>query len=461
MKNFRFWHMMALFALLLAPASFSRAHNVFEEKGDAASEDSLKDDDMPEEDNADEKDDAMKDDDAMEDDDADDENDGKEWDEENTEEKIVDFLEHVGEFRARASNIQKSKYATEVAEILNDIEAKLLYLKQVVATGEYSGVDDKIEAIKRYFKEVEAVVEKQSDEKSVTPETFKGVLAKIQSKLNDLADRLGEAQDKINEKYAEGRDVTEVQALLEEVKMAFGEANDLLAEAVAAQVEGNMKAAGYKAYSAFSSAKVAWSLYEKMNFQSLKSKEKTDLSLYNELLWKVKNMVDIIGEYRSDALGRSNESNILDYLDKVESRINDAYELLLQTESDVPESDLENIDDELEGAKRWVKKAKNLFEKGEVSNEEALDGEEAQQAASELLERVTKRYNTFSSRYDDVGDELSSDEQTVLSDLLDKVQANLATAQTYYDREDYVNAQRYGYAALVASKTGKKLVKNF
>lgn len=394
------------------------------------------------------------------------------------EERIVTFLEHIAELRVQLATIGTSETA-EVTKIIDVIETKLLTLKEEVANMELgdtealTAADKAISIIKSKFKKAESQLEEVVGDEEISDElsaeNFDEMVGKVTNQLTDLGASLEESKAKLVKKEGKGMNPVDLQAMIDEIQTSFANVATALVAAKTAQESGDMATASKSIYTAFSELKIARSMLDKLNFGQMKEKdprsdeegEEDELVKYDELMWKAKYFLEKIGELHDEAATLDNRSQITERLTMAENAVMEIYQKLLIVGPDGDQEQLDALDDTLEAIKRHFKKAAQFIKSGqEQSEDDVLEGEEAEQAANELLERLTKRYNKFVKKYNAKVDEMSDTEKDTMDDLKEAMETNLSTAEAYFDQDNFSDAQKYGYAALVGAKTGIGLVKN-
>jgi ABC-type transporter Mla subunit MlaD len=382
---------------------------------------------------------------------------------------IGKFLEVIGELKVQAQSLKDLKLQEKVNKILSGVEKQVLAIKQNLAeidagdTEKLQNANDSLDKIEALVKKAEALMEDEEIETELDKEDFDKVFAQVSQKIDNLGKKINQVQEKINSKEGRGKNVIALQALLEEAKNAFGEAGVFLQAALDAYKSGYMDKASPGIYSAFSAVKLGHSLLDKIDFGKMKDKEMDKkegrLTPYDELIWKVKKFMEIIGELRAQANNLDNEKRINTILNKIEKRVQTIYEEILAIGPDGDEDDLGILDDDLEAVKRALKKAMKLVKEGkEDIDDDVLRTEDAKKSAEDIVERANHRYKKFLKKYNNFKDRLSSEKKTTIEDLLDKAKTNLDASDVYFTQEDYENAQGYGYSSLLASKTGIKLL---
>lgn len=380
------------------------------------------------------------------------------------EERIAHYLERIGELRVKVANsiFEDEETQSKVQELLDKGEEKILILKQSLAEEDLSNVDEVLKKIKeKVIRKVEESLGLSKDEKigeELSEEDFENIVEKVGHKLELLGGRIEEWQDKIVRKESKGKNILEMQALVDETKDSFAEANTILQEAKTAEEAGDMETASQKAYSALSAARVAWQILEEMDFGKLvdKDKEGNGPSSYDGLVWKAKHMVERIGEFKMEAAERENSEEILAVLAAAEEKINTIYQTILSVGPEGDEAELEVAETALEEVKADLRQAKEYIKEGEMKN---FSDKKKEKTSDNLLERLKEKYNKLFTKYKNNKDTLSADEKNTLKDLLEGAETNWNTAQTYFDQGDYAMAQKYGYAALIAAKTALQMMK--
>lgn len=385
------------------------------------------------------------------------------------ESKVTSLLERCSEWKLKAYHVQDQEIQDYSYEILDKAETDLVRLKKYLAKDQADGKGklkkayDKLGKIKHninllddYYND--EIIEEQFDNLDsleLDAEKFTETKEIVRIKLLALAAEIEVVKEKIIEKEEEDKNVKVYYALLDEAKQTFYEADLDYQAALENWEKGNKERASTKLYRALFLARAGYNLIWEFDADKLKDKDKKGkkLSEYDDLVIKFNLDMEKIGELRADAYGLDNQKAINKKLDTAEKKIKKAYVELLDKGMDATKAELDQAEDYLDAARKFIEKAAGMI--GDGAQEKELD----EDAVNKMIKKVTFNKKKVNRRYKKKEDKMDTSEKETMEDLKEKIKSNYQVSKSFLNLEQLKQANTHSYAAYLATKTSLRLYK--